>query len=211
MQILNRKTKKRLSHWKSLALNEFRFDDAIKFYEGILPIIITDAENFLCDLGLFYDHKARIERNRKRKKDLVNKAKNFYRQAIRIVPDSLCGLTGLARIYWHQGSRKSVDLYRQVYKRKPTTWTAFNLANAYRKVGNLNLAERLYRKTLKETTARKFPVQMALAKLYLARGDRARAKATAIKAWRSFQACKLDFRQTKAARLTAQELQKILE
>lgn len=152
--------RKRLNIIKNNALLNFKYKEAIEFYENLLKDYQLPAKD-LCNLGLFYDHLPIFNPNEKKNRlKHEETALKYYKQAQRINSKELSVFEGLGRIWWHRKSKKSIAYYQEGLRlsqtmRKKSEFLEY-LGNAYMSLDQTKRAIENYKKALKSKPISKF-------------------------------------------------------
>lgn len=177
---LSLKQRKEINKVKKQALLNFKYKQAIEFYEKLLKEYKLSAKD-LCDLGLFYDHLSIFD-----KKELKNKTKNekkalsYYKKASQVNPKELYALEGMGRIWWHRKNKKAIEYYKKGLKlsRTPRQKSLFLecLGNIYTSLNQYQKAIKNYEEALEKKPISKVSIFNNLSLLYKKTDNLPRAK-----------------------------------
>ena len=175
---LSKKESARLARIYEPMADNFAYADGITFLERFIKKNPnTYDEGVFYYLGLFYDHLA--QKQLKRAAELERKARAMYRKILRHDPDSPRGWWGLARVWWHRGSRRALPYARKAYlsaqrKKDDVGGYARNIGSVYQHLGNYRNAERWFLKSLAIDSSG-WGTYLNLMNLYTTMGDTAKA------------------------------------
>ena len=213
--LLPKQERQKLKIIREKALFNFKYKEAIYFYENLLKKYQLSAKD-LCDLGLFYDHLSIFD-----KSEAENKAKNerkaikCYKKAEEINPRELAVFEGLGRIWWHRKNKKALFFYMKGLRlaqtlRKKSEFLEY-LGNAYMRLGKVERAIEDYKKSLRLKPISKFSLFNNLAFAYRKINNQEKAREYARKALQLLKRRSREYKKTKATRIFAKQLQEIID